>query len=489
MTKVPYTSDYTNKFLGFNKRTLEYIANSRFYTYNVLEGAIRSSKTVANIFAFAQAVEESKDRLHFAMGYSSKVAVKNIFESDGLGLLYFPGWQGRLSTKALGPNTYILVLDPPPGSKMPQKEIIPVGGGESDSEASFRGMSVGCAIITEANLMHPESLNALEKRTAVADIRRFFFDFNPSSPANFLYSWLGKRIHMNELPFKSKTKHPLGYQLGKFKIMQYLHMTFSDNLSMTKERIEELMIASDPESADFKRNILGERAAGAGKIYRVRNINLLEGTIIRSRYARYIIIIDPGQTASETAMIAMAMTNDKIPEIHILNEYSHTNNSEAYSDMKSETDYAYDSFAFIKESERMLGFQPWRIIVDPAAISFIREYNRNAKLNGIYYPLTPGKKREIDERIKIDIALLFTGRLKFHKFSGQKTKFEFEDAEYDEKKSMKGKYERLDDPSHGKQIGLIDCTEYGIEEFAYFIFNQQAGTLKEMIYKPGQLKT
>ena len=59
MLQVPVSSLYIEKFKGFNRRMLEYIQNSRKYTFNVLEGSVRSSKTVANVYAAAMAIEES----------------------------------------------------------------------------------------------------------------------------------------------------------------------------------------------------------------------------------------------------------------------------------------------------------------------------------------------------------------------------------------------------------------------------------------------
>lgn len=482
MLQVPRSNQYVEKFKGFNRRVLEYIQNSREYTYNVMEGAVRSSKTVANVYAFAMAIEESKDKLHAAMGFSAKAAVRNIFESDGLGLIYFPLWQGRLFTKSAGPGVYSLVLMPPPGSNMPIKEILPLAGGDADSEASFRGSSLGIVMITEANLLHPNSIIALNERTYAADIRRFFIDFNPSSEANFLYSFIGKKwLNMKTLPLKIGTPLPVGYikplPNGKqHKILQYLHCTFSDNMSLTPERIEEILLTNDPDSPEYKRNILGLRASSAGRIYNLTKAkNFIKGQIHRATYFRYVIVIDPGTSASETAMILAALTNGRVPELHILNEYAHENNMESLTTQKSDTDYAFDAFQFIKECEEIMGMPPWKIIVDAASVSFIREYNRNARINGVVYPLNPSIKGTIDERIKNGKALQFNGRLKFHEIGAQKTIAEYESAEYDEKKSINGKYERLDAPERGKQIGLIDCTEYATEVFHGLLFRPLAG--------------
>ena len=481
MIKVPTTTTYLDKFRGFNKRYLEYINNSRNFTFNVLEGAVRSSKTVCNIYAAALAIEESPDRLHVAMGYSAKTAVKTIFESDGLGLMYFPPWQGRLFTKSVGPGIYSLVLMPAKDSTHPVKEILPLGGGESDAESSFRGMSVGIVILTEANLLHPISINSIVERTYAASIRRFFIDFNPTAAGNFLYKFIGNKwLGIEELPLKPGTERPIGYSKvlpdgRKHNILQYLHATFKDNLSLGEDRIQEIVAMSDPESPEYKRNVLGLRASGVGKIYRLTKENFLHGQIERARYFRYVVVADPGQNKSETAFLVAAITNDKIPELHILHEYTHINSDLAPEQAKSELDYVYDFFAFIKEAEQITQMQPWKILVDPAATSFIREYNRNAKVNGIYSTLASAVKNKIDERIKMGITLQYSQRMRFHSHGGQRTAQEFEAAEYDERKSLKGLYERLDNPASSTQLGLVDCAEYAIEAFAYHLFKYSGG--------------
>lgn len=485
MLQVPVSSLYIEKFKGFNRRMLEYIQNSRKYTFNVLEGSVRSSKTVANVYAAAMAIEESHDRLHAAMGFSAKAAVRNIFESDGLGLMYIPYWQGRLFTKSVGPGVYSLILMPPKGSDMPIKEIIPLAGGDADSEASFRGASIGIAIITEANLLHPNSITALNERTYAADIRRFFIDFNPSSPANFIYSFIGKKwLGIDTLPLKTGTELPIGYTKisttgRKLNILQYMHCTFSDNMSLSKDRIAELIDTSDPNSPEYKRNILGLRASGAGKIYLLRTQNYIDGQINRAKYIKYIIVADPGETNSETAFELCALTNERVPQIHVLHVYTHRNAMEDLSKQKTDVDYVYDFFKFIRECEEIMGgMSPWRIIVDTAAVSFIREYSRNARMNGIAYPLYPSVKSKIDERIKEGLALLYSGRLKFHKVGASQAIAEYEAVEYDEKKSLGGTYERLDDPVRGTQLGCVDCTEYAMDAFLYELFKSTGGVIQ-----------
>lgn len=478
MTIVPYSTKYLEIHKGYNRRMLEYIANSRNYIYNCLEGAVRSSKTVANIYACAMAIEESRDVLHAVMGYSSKAAIRNVFESNGLGFLYLPFWQNRLYTKSIGAGIFSLLLKPAPGSDMPEKEIIPLAGGEADSESSFRGASFGIAFITEANLLHPNSIIALNERTYAAHIRRFFVDFNPSSPANFLYAFIGRKwLGIKELPLRTDTELPIGYKRkledGSYtNILQYLHCTFSDNLSLSKKRIMEIKAANDPNSPEYARNILGLRASGVGKIYTLRDYNVIKGQICRSRYFRYVIVADPGETASETAFILAAITNDRIPELHILNEYSHTNAMEGnIANQKTSELYVKDFFTFIREAEEIMGMLPSKIICDVAASSFIRAYNSLARGNGIVYPLRKSVKGEISERIKDGISLQFSGRLKYHSVGAAKTISEFENAEYDEKKSLKGTYERLDNP-HRQQLGLVDCTEYAIAAFGNFLFRK-----------------
>ena len=59
----PYVKVNRRKRIGFNfsDKHKRYIKNCVNSTYNILEGAVRSGKTVDNVFAFAHELKTTKD--------------------------------------------------------------------------------------------------------------------------------------------------------------------------------------------------------------------------------------------------------------------------------------------------------------------------------------------------------------------------------------------------------------------------------------------
>ena len=100
----PYVKVNRRKRIGFNfsDKHKRYIKNCANSTYNILEGAVRSGKTVDNVFAFAHELKTTKDRIHLATGSTMANAKLNIEMLMGSVLsIYFVGSAGGLSTKGM----------------------------------------------------------------------------------------------------------------------------------------------------------------------------------------------------------------------------------------------------------------------------------------------------------------------------------------------------------------------------------------------------
>lgn len=74
---------------NFGEGHKEYIRRCRFCTFNILEGAVRSGKTVDNVFAFAQELKTTPDKIHLATGSTMGNAKLNIGDANGFGLEWF----------------------------------------------------------------------------------------------------------------------------------------------------------------------------------------------------------------------------------------------------------------------------------------------------------------------------------------------------------------------------------------------------------------
>ena len=71
---------------NFGEGHKEYIRRCRNCTFNILEGAVRSGKTVDNVFAFAQELKTTPDKIHLATGSTMGNAKLNIGDANGFGL-------------------------------------------------------------------------------------------------------------------------------------------------------------------------------------------------------------------------------------------------------------------------------------------------------------------------------------------------------------------------------------------------------------------
>ena len=149
--------------------------------------------------------------------------------------------------------------------------------------------------------------------------------------------------------------------------------------------------------------------------------------------------------------------------VDVLKEYWHRNADEKHLGIKMPADYAIDFLTFINESKEMMGYQPYKIISD-LDVTFIREFDRKKYQYNIGQPILNADKDDIEERIKTGINYLYQGRLRFFK-DCKMTIESFKSAQYNEKKAILGKYERLDDPAQGTMIDCVDATEYGFTEF------------------------
>lgn len=86
---------------NFGEGHKEYIRRCRGCTFNILEGAVRSGKTVDNVFAFAQELKTTPDKIHLATGSTMGNAKLNIEMRMDL------VWNGYSEDSADGENTKI----------------------------------------------------------------------------------------------------------------------------------------------------------------------------------------------------------------------------------------------------------------------------------------------------------------------------------------------------------------------------------------------
>lgn len=249
----PYVKVNRRKRIGFNfsDKHKRYIKNCANSTYNILEGAVRSGKTVDNVFAFAHELKTTKDRIHLATGSTMANAKLNIGDANGFGLEYI--FRGQCRWTQYKGNDCLLINGPDTGYK--DKIVIFAGGAASDSYKKIRGNSYGMWIATEINLHHDNTIKEAFNRQLAAKNRKIFWDLNPDHPKAAIYV---------DYIDKYAEKAAKGELLGGYN---YEHFTIFENVNITKERLEEIVSQYDENSIWYVRDILGKRSIAEGLVY------------------------------------------------------------------------------------------------------------------------------------------------------------------------------------------------------------------------------
>lgn len=235
----------------FADKHLEYIRKCQDNMYNILEGAVRSGKTVDHIMAFAKELCDTPDKFHLATGSTMANAKLNIGDANGFGLEHI--FRGQCRWTSYKDNDALAIRGPYTNFK--EKIVIFAGGGSSASFQKIRGNSYGMWIATEINLHHDNTIKEAFNRTIASQRRKIFWDLNPEHPK--------APIYVNYID-KYAEKAEKGILKGGYN---YAHMTIFDNINITPDRLEEIISQYDPDSIWYIRDILGKRTIAEGLIY------------------------------------------------------------------------------------------------------------------------------------------------------------------------------------------------------------------------------
>lgn len=235
----------------FSDIHLDYIRKCQDNTYNILEGAVRSGKTVDHVLAFAKELCDTPDKFHLATGSTMANAKLNIGDANGFGLEHI--FRGQCRWTSYKDNDALAIRGPYTNFK--EKIVIFAGGGSSASYQKIRGNSYGMWIATEINLHNDNTIKEAFNRTIASHRRKIFWDLNPEHPKAPIYA---------QYIDKYAEKAQKGILKGGYN---YAHMTLFDNINISEERREEIISQYDPDSIWYIRDILGERTIAEGLIY------------------------------------------------------------------------------------------------------------------------------------------------------------------------------------------------------------------------------
>lgn len=119
----------------FSDKHIDYIRKCKDSTYNIAEGAVRAGKTIDNVFAFANNIKTSKDRIHLASGSTVGNAKLNIGDANGFGLEWI--FRGQCRWRKYKDNEALVIKGIYTGFK--EKVVIFAGGSKADGFKRIRG--------------------------------------------------------------------------------------------------------------------------------------------------------------------------------------------------------------------------------------------------------------------------------------------------------------------------------------------------------------
>lgn len=237
---------------NFSKKHIAYIRRCGDCVINVAEGAVRAGKTVDNVLAFCRALEKSRDLLHLASAATAATAKTVIGDSNGFGIEHY--FRGQCKWGKYKGNEALIVCGRSTGYR--KRIIIFVGGAKADSYKKFRGVSVGMWIATEINLHHDNTIKEAFNRQLAALDRRVFWDLNPSQPQASIYK------NYIDLYAKQAAEGKLAFGFN------YQKFTIFDNINISEENRRQVISQYCPGTVWYRRDILGERVAAEGLIFR-----------------------------------------------------------------------------------------------------------------------------------------------------------------------------------------------------------------------------
>ncbi len=292
---------------NFGEEHKEYIRQCQYNTFNILEGAVRSGKTVDNTFAFAHELKTTPDKIHLATGSTIANAKLNIGDANGFGLEYI--FRGQCRWGKYKNNEALFIQGPATNNKL--KIVIFAGGAKADSYKKIRGNSYGMWIATEINLHHDNTIKEAFNRQLAALRRKIFWDLNPEHPKAPIYT---QYLDVYERRAKE------GTLLGGYN---YHHFNIFQNINISKERLNEVVSQYEPGSIWYIRDIEGKRSIAEGLIY-VRLSTAIAGDldtyfmpkekvqdlIKRGNIKEITVGVDFGGNGSGHAFVATAKTND-----------------------------------------------------------------------------------------------------------------------------------------------------------------------------------
>jgi PBSX family phage terminase large subunit len=290
---------------------------------------------------------------------SNSTAKLNIIQSNGFGVAnYFAGRcrEGQYQDRdALYINT-----------KVGEKVIIIGGGANKASNKLIKGFTLGSIYVSEANECDESFIKECFDRTISSNLRKIFFDINPKNPQDYFYTEILDVHEENSLTYKN-----YGYV--------WQHFTIADNMSITDERMAEILTTYRRNSIWWERDIAGLRTAAEGIVYSnfTDKNKYVDGDDHSPNFDLYYnrhYVIDYGTIHPFACLEMIEQTIEGVTNYYCNDEYY-------YDSTKTHKELAPSDYADAVE-KFIDGKRTKAIIVDPAAADFraeLRKHNQRSK--------------------------------------------------------------------------------------------------------------
>ena len=430
----------------FGDKHKAYMRRALTCTMNVAEGAVRSGKTVDNIFVFAHLLETTPDRLHLATGATGGTAKVTLGDCGGFGLeAIFRGrsrWHSYKGCDAMTVST-------PTG----EKTVLFIGGKNADAYKHIRGLSIGMWLATEINLHHPTFIREAFSRQLAAAERRIFWDLNPDTPTAPIYrDYLDRYAAMTT----SGQLSPHFFNHERFTIF--------DNVAISPERLSEIIAQYEPGSLWYRRDIEGQRCAAEGMIY-TRFADSPDAFSVSREQVPPLsfasVGVDFGGTRSKTTFVCVGFTPG-YTQMYVLGEA--VLGGKASDDITSE-DVSAAAEDFLIRMHGIYPTVPIRyLFCDSEAQYLIHGLHRAMRASSHPYiravSLQNARKLPIAERIACEVSLFASDRIRLVRGETEQLSAGLCGAVWDP--SKEGDV-RLD--NFTSDIDILDAFEYAFEGF------------------------
>lgn len=374
---------------------------------NILEGSVRSGKTIAMMLKWFKYIVEGPKGLIVMTGVSKDTVYDNVLR-DMFDTLDVEDYSYNRQTGDL---------------RIFNRDIKVIGAKDEGSEKYLRGKTLAGAYCDEVSLMPEKFYKQLLNRLSVKGAK-LYATTNPDSPYHYLYT--------EYIDDKAKLES------GMVKVY---HFVLDDNPNLDDEY--KIFIRNAYTGFWYLRMIEGKWVIAEGAIYDMWDKDL--NTFIdedlpinyKNTHQRYIPI-DYG-AANPTTFLDVWYDNDTA---WILKEYYHDVKKKG---QKTNSQYANDLISFIDEEH------PRSVIIDPSALSFKIEL----RTKGIR---VKDADNEVLEGIRMMATMIGKRKLKVHRKNCPKFMEEIAGYVWDEKAALNGIEKPVKDADH-----ILDAARYFVK--------------------------